>query len=588
MMSCAWQIWKSLYGKSGIYKTIVFLLLMSICLSGCSSVYGETQSIDWENKIPDETLSAIDYECLERDGYELLNSNICVNPKSVYEDLWLCEQEPLKGEIIRTKEYELSKGPCLLEYFLFDLDDDSEEEYIVSFAGGCWTESVEGWGNQVWIFDKTENGLKEIYTNHRGYLYSYDSEIAYWPIAVLKQKTGGYHDIVMPWASDKNGIWKYDSKKEEYSFEKLQSAERLSNEIAPSSILYEKNEKGKFLPDKMMEYEPIDYAAIEQEGHKVLNKNICTNPESIYEDPWLCGQIPLKWYIELSEKYEELHGTVRMEYFCFDLNDDGTEEYIVSFAGEGWTDDEGGTVWIFRKTEDGIEKIYEGAGLYSYAKGIDYWPICVLNEKTNGYYDIVLPWNQSCILKYNEEKEAYSGEVIKEYEENNEWKLVEEAGAIDYVKLEKEGHTVLEKNICRNPESIYKDSWLCEQEPLKRDIIYTEKTTMRSMGSMEYFLFDLNDDGTEEYIVSFHAGVWAGSGGNSVRIYRKSGDGLEEIYNVTARLYAYSASLEDKYPLSYWPMAVLQEKTDGYHDFVLPWGDNLIWKYNEEKGVYEG
>ena len=147
--------------------------------------------------------------------------------------------------------------------------------------------------------------------------------------------------------------------------------------------------------------------------------------------------------------------------------------------------------------------------------------------------------------------------------------------AINYAipVLREEGYEILCENICVNPKSVYEDSWLVEQ---LEDILDTCKDC--EWAATDYFLFDLNDDGIDEYIVSIDAPGWAGSSGHHVEILRKNEDGSpDRIFNVTAELYF------DKN--EYLPLTVLNDKSDGYYKIVFPF-TGMIWEYNGEEDEY--
>lgn len=152
---------------------------------------------------------------------------------------------------------------------------------------------------------------------------------------------------------------------------------------------------------------------------------------------------------------------------------------------------------------------------------------------------------------------------------------------IDYDALREEGHKILSENICINPKSVYEDSWLVEQ--LENQLTMEKRYIEEYNGEesvMEYFLFDLNDDGVDEYIISLTGSIWVGSSGNYVKFLTKNEEGnSDDIFKVTAELYDYKGG--------YWPVAVLDEKTDGYYKIIFPWSDNRIWEYDEEKGHYD-
>lgn len=100
-------------------------------------------------------------------------------------------------------------------------------------------------------------------------------------------------------------------------------------------------------------YEPINYMALEKEGHKILSKDICLNPKSVYEDSWLLEQLENE--LRLDREMMEDFGTPQsvMEYFLFDLNSDGVDEYIVSLCGSGWIGSSGNTVIFLSRNEEG-------------------------------------------------------------------------------------------------------------------------------------------------------------------------------------------------------------------------------------------
>ena len=92
----------------------------------------ETEEFESEEAISYDYASiyekAINYAIpvLREEGYEILCENICVNPKSVYEDSWLVEQ--LEDILDSCRDWE----SAATDYFLFDLNDDGIDEYIVS------------------------------------------------------------------------------------------------------------------------------------------------------------------------------------------------------------------------------------------------------------------------------------------------------------------------------------------------------------------------------------------------------------------------------------------------------------------------
>ena len=146
---------------------------------------------------------------------------------------------------------------------------------------------------------------------------------------------------------------------------------------------------------------------------------------------------------------------------------------------------------------------------------------------------------------------------------------------IDYKELEEAGYGIREKNICVNPLPVLENQMLCEQEKIKNYIEFMELEIKLHMENdmhmpveyaMDYFLHDLN----------------------AVCICRKTDEGLEEMNGITAQVYkGPNMTAYEKYGYqAYWPIAVLEKETGGYHAFVLPWSGNTVWEYNVEEGRY--
>lgn len=183
-------------------------------------------------------------------------------------------------------------------------------------------------------------------------------------------------------------------------------------EIAKEGTMAETEDKNVEETESQVQdsYEPINYMALEKEGHKILSENICMNPKSVYEDSWLLEQLENE--LRLDRKMMEDFGTPEsvIEYFLFDLNGDGVDEYIVSLCGSGWNGSAGNAVIFLSRNEDGkSDRIFSVTA--QLAGGGKYWPIAVLDEKTDGYYSLVLPWSDgNRIWKYSEEEQRYDSD----------------------------------------------------------------------------------------------------------------------------------------------------------------------------------
>ena len=144
-----------------------------------------------------------------------------------------------------------------------------------------------------------------------------------------------------------------------------------------------------------------------------------------------------------------------------------------------------------------------------------------------------------------------------------------------YVYLEGGMHEILEENIASDsPYSVYDNAALCEalKETLEDGEWIAE--TCDSFFVAEYFVFDFNGDGKEDYLVSLAGAGYHGSGGNSVSIFL-GGDVLQEVFGATVRFYGGI----------YAPVMVLNEKTGGLYNIAFD-GYDVIWKYDERAEWY--
>jgi len=356
-------------------------------------------------------------------------------------------------------------------------------------------------------------------------------------------------------------------------------------------------------------YPYIDYDYIEQ-YHEVLWHNIYAAPTNDYAGTPLAGylnQIEERDREQLAEEVALFgHGTpLSIDYTVFDFNDDGLEDYLACFHGSRWNsywegEYKGNEVRVYIQREGGsLDCALSESRVHLHDTTLpdEHAPVAVLREKTEGYYSIVLP-GQNYIWRYENGKyraceigEEYipSGEerdVVRQGIVWEEAKYInithaEMAVGIDYEYIEA-NHRILRHNICMTPRDDYNDTIL--EEYLRRDIEedreMCSKLDMTPL-SIDYFSFDFNDDGLEDYMVCYHGSLWSGSGGNHVDIYIQTRHGsLRRVFSVTMRLH-------NGYLLNaHAPVAVLDEKTDGFYAIVLP-GSNRILRYDKDTRHYE-
>lgn len=132
-------------------------------------------------------------------------------------------------------------------------------------------------------------------------------------------------------------------------------------------------------------------------------------------------------------------------------------------------------------------------------------------------------------------------------------------------------HEILEENIASgSPYSVYDNAALCEV--LKETLEDGERIaeTCDSFFEAEYFVFDFNGDGKEDYLVTLAGAGYGGSGGKSVSIFL-GGDVLQEVFGASVRFYG--------------GVMVLNEKTGGLYNIAFD-GYDVIWKYDERAEWY--
>lgn len=153
--------------------------------------------------------------------------------------------------------------------------------------------------------------------------------------------------------------------------------------------------------------QPIDYKDLAEE-HVILEYNICIEPLSIYDIPMLCEA--MQDTLEMEAELEAEFDMPACDYFAFqyDLNGDGLEDYIVQMSGVLWGGGES-CIEIYLQTKAGVLKqaLSVSGQLAVGDDGKDCPPVAVLDEETDGYYAVVLPYCRNSVYAYSEESEWY-------------------------------------------------------------------------------------------------------------------------------------------------------------------------------------
>lgn len=153
---------------------------------------------------------------------------------------------------------------------------------------------------------------------------------------------------------------------------------------------------------------------------------------------------------------------------------------------------------------------------------------------------------------------------------------------IDYDLLDSMGYEIIEENVLETVTGNVQDHPLLKEalsSSIKDDQLAQQEFGTRP-ATMEYFVYDINEDGLEDYLVCLSGIVFEGSHGNSFEIYVQENDGsLKQVFSVTSWIH-----YEEH---SHYPIAILDDSNAGYHTFVLPWV-NTIWSYDEKDEWYRG
>lgn len=144
-------------------------------------------------------------------------------------------------------------------------------------------------------------------------------------------------------------------------------------------------------------------------NHEILQYDIASAPRYDYEN------MPLREYIEEEKKENQclvdengLACEMRVDYHVFDFNDDGIDDYLLCIDGSLYSGTAGHSVEIYVCKEDGsVERVLSiSLRFHNENRPSGHERFTVLNEKTDGYYAIVLPGSNR-ILRYDKEEGGY-------------------------------------------------------------------------------------------------------------------------------------------------------------------------------------
>ena len=145
-------------------------------------------------------------------------------------------------------------------------------------------------------------------------------------------------------------------------------------------------------------------------NHEILTYDICSFPKYDYENTPLAEYIE-EQYVAYNEEMSEKIGmplSLTIDYHQFDFNDDGLEDYLLCVNGSLFSGSAGNTVELYIQEEEGTvrEVLDITLRLINPYSLTGHETLTVLDEKTDGYYAIVLP-ESNRILRYDKEKDWY-------------------------------------------------------------------------------------------------------------------------------------------------------------------------------------
>lgn len=311
----------------------------------------------------------------------------------------------------------------------------------------------------------------------------------------------------------------------------------------------------------------------------VLSYDICSSPKCDYENTPLAEYVEndIAWNEEMSQKMGKSF-PMEIDYHRFDFNDDGVEDYLLCESGELFNGRWGNGVQIFIQEEDGMKCVLSTL-MWLHDSLTDHGNLMVMDEKTNGYYAIVLPHGgedipEDAVLRYNEKTGKYDLPADKSW-----GFMTADSDFVNFRDLER-NHKILAYDVCSSPKYDYENTPLAAYIE-ESYVTETEETSKRTGNELtmeiDYHQFDFNGDGVEDYLLCVWGSLYCGSGGNNVEIWIQEEGGVKKVLDITTRLHN---SLSD-----HGMLTVLDEKTGGYYAIVLP-ESNYILRYDEETGQY--
>lgn len=199
--------------------------------------------------------------------------------------------------------------------------------------------------------------------------------------------------------------YSFISEKEDGSGSKL-IVTKLAEEMPQVGRVFEK--EGMEVTAWSHWMEAVEFEEIEKK-HEILAYDISTSPRYDYENT------PLRDYIDKEKEENQRdvekfgsHHEMRVDYHVFDFNDDGIEDYLLCIDGIGYSGTAGHCVELFVGKEDGSAEEILHVNLHFHNENMPsgHERFTVLNEKTGGFYAIVLPGSNR-ILRYDLETGGY-------------------------------------------------------------------------------------------------------------------------------------------------------------------------------------
>ncbi|MDE6749737.1 MAG: TipC family immunity protein [Lachnospiraceae bacterium] len=150
--------------------------------------------------------------------YHVLEYSITTAPRDDYYSTVLKEYLKEDNELSeKIRDEHPGESPLMIDYHLFDFNDDDIEDYLVCMHQSKWSRLDENWVNvnMVRIYIQEKNGTLRCVFEDYIHLHDRDTKYSHVPMTVLEEKTGGYYILALP---ESEIILEYNEESGKYEY----------------------------------------------------------------------------------------------------------------------------------------------------------------------------------------------------------------------------------------------------------------------------------------------------------------------------------------------------------------------------------